>query len=152
VYFNRAGFAILDDSGIALEMPELCVFPATERRSFRPYKGYVTCPILEQVPSLKLVQRIGVGYDKVDVKAATRARLFAKLLGVLGSRILPIATQMGFKIDLILRNARPSGLKYGARSSVSPPRPAPPAAERSIGAFRIYDALLANARGGRRGK
>ena len=37
VYFNRAGFAILDDSGIALEMPELCVFPATERRSFRPY-------------------------------------------------------------------------------------------------------------------
>ena len=80
VYFNRAGFAILDDSGIALEMPELSVFPATEEALIPALQGvdvffagseYVTRPILEQVPSLKLVQRIGVGYDKVDVKAAT---------------------------------------------------------------------------------
>ncbi len=87
VFFDRANFALLPENDIALEMPELGVFPATEELLIPALQGVdiffagsedVTRPILEQVPSLKLVQRIGVGYDKVDIAAATER-------GVLGA-------------------------------------------------------------------
>ena len=80
VFFNKADFAVLGENGIEFLTPELGVFPASEEVLIRVLQGvdaffagseYVTRPILEQVPSLKLVQRIGVGYDKVDVAAAT---------------------------------------------------------------------------------
>lgn len=80
VFFNKADFAVLGEYGIEFLTPELGVFPATEEVLISVLQGvdaffagseYVTRPILEQVPSLKLVQRIGVGYDKVDVAAAS---------------------------------------------------------------------------------
>ena len=80
VFLDKANFALLPENDIALEMPELGVFPATEEVLIPALQGvdiffagseHVTRPILEQVPSLKLVQRFGVGYDKVDVAAAT---------------------------------------------------------------------------------
>ena len=42
VFFDKANFALLPENDIALEMPELSVFPATERRSLRPYKGWTS--------------------------------------------------------------------------------------------------------------
>jgi phosphoglycerate dehydrogenase-like enzyme len=80
VFFHRSKFAVLDDYGIELLMPELGVFPAPEEVLIGALQGmdvffagseYVTRAIYEQVPSLKVVQRIGVGYEKVDVAAAT---------------------------------------------------------------------------------
>ena len=80
VFFNKADFAALSQYSIEFLTPELGVFPASEEVLIANLQGvdaffagseYVTRPILDQVPSLKLVQRIGVGYDKVDVAAAT---------------------------------------------------------------------------------
>lgn len=80
VFFDKADFTMLADNGIEFETPEFGVFPATEEILIQALQGvdvffagseYVTRPIFEQVSSLKLVQRIGVGYDKVDVAAAS---------------------------------------------------------------------------------
>ena len=80
VFFNKADFDVLGKHSIELLTPELGVFPATEEVLISVLQGvdaffagseYITRRILEQVPSLRLVQRIGVGYDKVDVAAAS---------------------------------------------------------------------------------
>jgi phosphoglycerate dehydrogenase-like enzyme len=88
VFFDRAKFAPLEEYGVELVMAELGVFPAPEGVLIQALQGmdiffagseYVTRAIYEQVPSLKLVQRIGVGYEKVDVASATE-------MGVLAAR------------------------------------------------------------------
>ena len=61
------------------------------------------------------------------IQGADRARLVPKLFGVFGRCMLPITSQMGLKIDLILKNARPCGPKCWTRSRVSPPQRPPPA-------------------------
>ena len=82
VFHKRERFApVLEEYGVEFLTPELGgQFPATEQMLVNALQGvdaffagseYVTRGLLEQVPSLKLVQRIGVGYDKVDVQAGT---------------------------------------------------------------------------------
>ena len=70
----------LHEDGIELVTPSLGQFPAPEDLAISSLADidiwfvgpeYVTRKIMEQVPSLKIVQRIGTGYDKVDVAAAT---------------------------------------------------------------------------------
>ena len=71
---------VLEEAGAELLTPTLGEFPAPEQLAVPALQDvsvwfvgpeYVTRGIMEQVPSLKVVQRIGTGYDKVDVAAAT---------------------------------------------------------------------------------
>ena len=79
-FLGRDMFAGLDDYGVELVTPTLGAVPAPEAVLIQALQGMdaifaifesVSRTVLEQVPSLTLVQRVGAGYDRVDVAAAT---------------------------------------------------------------------------------
>jgi phosphoglycerate dehydrogenase-like enzyme len=79
-FLGRDQFAALDDYGVELVTVTLGAMPAPEPALVEALQGMdamfvvfetISRAILERVPSLRLVQRFGAGYDRIDVAAAT---------------------------------------------------------------------------------
>ena len=74
---------LLEDAGYEVRFPSLATFTRgpTEEETVRELAGavgvvaggeYFTASILDQLPNLKVIARCGVGFDRVDVAAATQ--------------------------------------------------------------------------------
>ena len=123
----------LEANDVEFLTPELGgPFPATDEMLISALQGvdalfvgpeYINRPVFEQVPSLKLVQRIGVGYEKVDVAAATELGVLVAitpgtLSGTVAEHVFTLMLAVAGRVPWYDREVRAGRWSVGLRDDL----------------------------------